>query len=743
VLLPPTHPRAGSLYRITADAVRPRVDRAADVGHTLPPLPTQPPGRPWTTLDLVLFGWLAAQGGELPHTRGALYDEVLHHESSYWTRQYERLNRDEADPPLLAQAAAALTLMAPFPHASNDVLRAVPLLADADQWRHGVARAMNACLDNGAGQRVAIRPDPVGDRHLVITLTATPGLLERLVPAPRSHHGDAEQPVDTSAPTGHDPALVQALVSLTRAAQDSPDQTVTLVLDLLHADPGRWVTVLAAAQQLGGPHEAALIQVVTSGQPALPLAALDAAIPLIARQLTGLGLLVTQRRIDQALDAPPPPADHAALLGQLSHRRSLAGDRAGALTAIDEAVTAYRRLAEANPATFLPNLARSLNNQSNRRADTGDRAGALTAIDEAVTAYRRLAEANPAAFLPDLAMSLRVWTGLSTPSRASEEIDAAWRSAIGSAAGRLAVGELLALWCEVATEHGWSSLACAAIADAAEPLSEDHPGSPAHFVSRARQTARSAAARLGSDAPGLPEWVVAPIADEHLKVINGWLSAASWGEREAALARDPALVENGSLARTVSVVTVVYPEVDLRELADFLRRADEHGLDEAAAGARGEAQRLDVIGTWIATGAWADSLAVLTDNLDLLTDDETLELLDASDDPTARQHDDAAETAFAAMDHADLDLLTLIMIGCAQLQDEPAGHLGLAILLARQGDIDAATAQAARARSASSDNQRRAWTIHLTRLRAALPAGTIDLAPFDDVAAIIEAPSES
>ena len=96
----------------------------------------------------------------------------------------------------------------------------------------------------------------------------------------------------------------------------------------------------------------------------------------------------------------------AASLNDRSIRRSALGDRAGALEAIDEAVGAYRRLAEANPAAFLPNLSLSLNNQSNRRADIGDRAGALAAIDEAVSTYRRLAEANPAAFLPDLAMSL-------------------------------------------------------------------------------------------------------------------------------------------------------------------------------------------------------------------------------------------------------------------------------------------------------------------------------------------------
>ena len=112
-----------------------------------------------------------------------------------------------------------------------------------------------------------------------------------------------------------------------------------------------------------------------------------------------------------------------------------------------------RRLAAANPAAYLPDLASSLNNLSNRLAEAGRPRGALAAINEAVelhraagrgqpgrlparprhvaeqpvhpavrdraagtarwprstrpsSIYRRLAAANPAAYLPDLATSL-------------------------------------------------------------------------------------------------------------------------------------------------------------------------------------------------------------------------------------------------------------------------------------------------------------------------------------------------
>ena len=76
------------------------------------------------------------------------------------------------------------------------------------------------------------------------------------------------------------------------------------------------------------------------------------------------------------------------------------GDRAGALAAIDEAVSLYRHLADANPAAFRSDLAESLDGQATRRGGVGDRAGALAAIDEAVGIFRQLTDADPATFLP-------------------------------------------------------------------------------------------------------------------------------------------------------------------------------------------------------------------------------------------------------------------------------------------------------------------------------------------------------
>jgi hypothetical protein len=78
------------------------------------------------------------------------------------------------------------------------------------------------------------------------------------------------------------------------------------------------------------------------------------------------------------------------------------------LAAIREAVEIRRRLAQANPSRFAPDLALSLNNLSNRLSDAGDGAGSLAAIREAGDTYRRLPQDNPARFASAFERSLKI-----------------------------------------------------------------------------------------------------------------------------------------------------------------------------------------------------------------------------------------------------------------------------------------------------------------------------------------------
>jgi len=70
----------------------------------------------------------------------------------------------------------------------------------------------------------------------------------------------------------------------------------------------------------------------------------------------------------------------------------------------EEKVATYRKLA-ATIASFLPDLARSLNNLGNCYSELGRREEALQPTEEAVRIRRELSQSNPA-FLPDLAMAL-------------------------------------------------------------------------------------------------------------------------------------------------------------------------------------------------------------------------------------------------------------------------------------------------------------------------------------------------
>ncbi|MBF0334157.1 MAG: tetratricopeptide repeat protein, partial [Alphaproteobacteria bacterium] len=94
-----------------------------------------------------------------------------------------------------------------------------------------------------------------------------------------------------------------------------------------------------------------------------------------------------------------------------------------------EAVYIRRRLAEARPDAFLPDLATALNSLGNSLSDLGQREEALEAAREAVEIYRRLAEVRPDAFLPDLATSLGA-LGWALGDEAPEEAVAAFAEGI-------------------------------------------------------------------------------------------------------------------------------------------------------------------------------------------------------------------------------------------------------------------------------------------------------------------------
>jgi hypothetical protein len=93
---------------------------------------------------------------------------------------------------------------------------------------------------------------------------------------------------------------------------------------------------------------------------------------------------------------PPdaPAAQRASRLNILGVRLSEVGDNRAALDPAREAVDIRRRLADAEPAAYLPDLAFSLNNLGVSLGEVGDKRAALDPAREAVDIRRRLADAE-------------------------------------------------------------------------------------------------------------------------------------------------------------------------------------------------------------------------------------------------------------------------------------------------------------------------------------------------------------
>jgi tetratricopeptide (TPR) repeat protein len=89
-------------------------------------------------------------------------------------------------------------------------------------------------------------------------------------------------------------------------------------------------------------------------------------------------------------------------LNNLGAMLSALGRREEALAPSQEAVAIYRRLAEANPAAYLPDLARGLWGFASVRVAVGlELEAALAAVEESIELYQRLAEQLPAVFIRD------------------------------------------------------------------------------------------------------------------------------------------------------------------------------------------------------------------------------------------------------------------------------------------------------------------------------------------------------
>ena len=316
---------------------------------------------------------------------------LLGHEARYWQQSQGRYGL-ALGPALRDRVVTAGTLIGADDEASAARLLArIDDLADphlrgrAARWLHDLYPPADP--DTAAGQWIGpLQPDLLAEHLVVRVLTSQPGLTRALI-----------------ADLGEQRAS-RALTLLARAALTNP--VAPDLIDLaLTSDPHHLaVPALAVAVETNPSVGEQIADALETGDwPAALLSRIARALPDASIALAGLAALVFQRLADTAAGDSEKHGEH---LIHMSNWLSRLGRHEDALAAIEEAVTAYRQLADARPDAFLPNLAMSLNNQSLSLADLGRREDAQAAIEEAVTAYRQLADARPDAFLPNLAMSL-------------------------------------------------------------------------------------------------------------------------------------------------------------------------------------------------------------------------------------------------------------------------------------------------------------------------------------------------
>ena len=731
--LPDTHPSPGDVYRravtaLTTTAVQP---------------PALPQGIRWTTLDYVLLGWIAAQGAStLPKSRSELYDQALEHEQNYWCTVYrDNIHDREPRRARLGKAAACLSLVAAPEQHADAVLTAVDDLQTDPRELQDVRDTLITCLRPAPGEGLALRPDPVGDHLLLRELGSDEGLLLRTLTA--SDEPDLRQVL-----------LGQALVTLVRAGQNDSETATRLITSLLDADVARWPAVLAVAAAQGGAAAAALEQLASRADPPLPLAELSAALPFSSLGLYQLALIVDQRLLDAARDTGADQATIAELLLRLSARAAHAGDRAGALTSITEAVRIRRELAAAHPAAYLPNLAGSLNNLSNRQAETGDRAGALTPITEAVRIRRELAAAHPAAYLPDLATSLNNLSDRLADSDQTGAIRGAWQAAIDAIAHPAARAELRAAWAHRLaasgeSQHAWEQLRRAA-ADTDLPPSDEQPPDRMSviLIMRARQAVRSLAHDLAPPAATdeLPSWASAPIPGPHLDLVNAYAQAEDWPAAEAMLHDHREVLTSPQFHTTLTALADLYLTNPVPgQLLGLLEEIDEAGIEAALAHHRAGYDRSALLTAWISTPTWTDSLDFYRQHHNDLTAPDTRALLAGVDAAAARQHlaildltavlpaeqvytlitdpGAAEDAAFDAIERADLPRLAAVATAAAPaLRTRPTTWGVLcAVLLLAADQPDPAHGVAHQLTEQASPLQRRAHTIRLRALRTHHP----------------------
>ncbi|MEU0213294.1 tetratricopeptide repeat protein, partial [Streptomyces canus] len=338
-----------------------------------------------------------------PRPTSGVEDRLLRHERRYWENSavaralHPALSMDT----LTDALAAAFLLGARDRRQADRLLAKVPGLSDqSEDRRNSVHRWITALYppaDDGVWD--SLRPDRLAERFTGRHLLAHPNLPDRLLPGATDEQARQLLTVSTRA-VAHPPLRGSLAPRLTELCLRHPDILVPAAIEV------------ATQTETPTPLLHALTRIADAPETALAtLRQLSNQLPQTSHNLAETAAHLAQRLADQhraltAADLDAYRPDLALSLNNLANRLGELGRREDALTAIEEAVTIYRKLAVARPDTYRPDLAASLNNLANRLGGLGRPEDALTAVQEAVTIRRKLAAARPDTYRPSLARSL-------------------------------------------------------------------------------------------------------------------------------------------------------------------------------------------------------------------------------------------------------------------------------------------------------------------------------------------------
>lgn len=241
-----------------------------------------------------------------------------------------------------------------------------------------------------------------------------------------------------------------------------------------------------------------------------------------------------------------------------------------------------------------------MNDLANQRFEVGDRTGALTAITEAVTLYREVAQDNPAAITPNLATSTSIWAGLAPKPHG------VWRAScevVPAPARALILLRAHAWFAErgAAHEDAW-------LTEAITSAAEESGVVPVTLLGEIRRLVRDIARSQNSLEP-LPDWIIREIPDAVTSLAEEWWTGTHRPvEVAAALETHHETLHDPATGPALEVLAFLCPEAgDLTPLQD-LAGVPVEDLTDLATSLRQRQRTIDAVTAWVQLPTWSDTI---------------------------------------------------------------------------------------------------------------------------------------